>query len=212
MESFTILTGVAAPLLRGNIDTGTLIASRYLRSRSIDLGAMLLGDWRYTLDGMPLADFVLNRAPYAQAKILLAGPNFGCGSSREAAVWALLKFGIRSVIAPSFGEIFYDNAFQNGLLPVEQSEHAVHALAAAVEAAPQPILTVDLERCVIVTPDGGELDFTVADDRRLSMLEGLDETSLVLRHEADIDRFAAADAAARPWLHQRPAAHVTGGA
>jgi 3-isopropylmalate/(R)-2-methylmalate dehydratase small subunit len=209
MQPFTTLTGVAAPLLRANIDTGTLIASRFLRSRSFDLGKLLLSDWRYDLDGKPFPEFVLNQPPYDGAKILLAGPNFGCGSSREAAVWALMAFGIRCVIAPNFGEIFYDNAFQNGLLPVEQPEQRVHALAAQLET--NPLMTIDLERCAMVAPDGSEIAFTVAEDRRVSMLEGLDETSLVLRHGEEIDAFAARDRLARPWLYARPEPALTEG-
>ena len=203
MQSFTVLTGITAPLLRGNIDTGTIIPSRFMRSRSINLGERMFSDWRYNDDNSENSDFVLNREPYRKAKILLGGINFGCGSSREAAVYALLRFGVTCVIAPSFGEIFYDNACQNGLLPVVLPEEQVHALAAVLEQAAEPVLTVDLNRCVIVGPDGRELPFDIAEDRRAALLEGLDETSLILRYEGEIDAFAAADAAARPWLHAR---------
>jgi 3-isopropylmalate/(R)-2-methylmalate dehydratase small subunit len=203
MEKFTELRGVAAPLMRTNIDTGTIIASAWLRSRSFDLGEKLFANWRYDLDGKEKPDFVLNQTRYRASKILLAGPLFGCGSSREAAVWALVRFGIRCVIAPSFGEIFFDNAFQNGLLPVTLPEATVEALAAAVEAAADPVLTVDLVRCVVVAPDGAEIPFSVAAERRTALLEGPDETSLVLRYEAAIDGFRTADAGERPWIYAR---------
>lgn len=206
MDSFTILTGIAAPLLRANIDTGTIIASRFMRSRSTDMGEKLFSDLRYKLDGSEVEDFILNKEPFRHARILLGGLNFGCGSSREAAVKALLRFGIRCVIAPSFGEIFFDNACQNGLLPVQLDEATVHALAAAVTAAPEPILTVDLVARTVTTPDGRATGFQFEDDRRAALLEGLDETSLVLRYELDIDDFQNAAAIARPWLHQRETA------
>jgi 3-isopropylmalate/(R)-2-methylmalate dehydratase small subunit len=205
MEKFTELRGVAAPLMRTNIDTGTIIASAWLRSRSFDLGEKLFANWRYQIDGTEKPDFVLNQKRYRRSRILLAGPLFGCGSSREAAVWALVRFGIRCVIAPSFGEIFFDNAFQNGLLPVTLPEATVQALADSVQAAADPALTVDLVRCVVVTPDGGEIPFAVSAERRTALLDGLDETSLVLRYEAEIDAFRAADAAERPWIYTRKA-------
>ncbi len=189
MDSFTILTGIAAPLLRANIDTGTIIASRFMRSRSTDMGEKLFSDLRYKLDGSEVEDFILNKEPFRHARILLGGLNFGCGSSREAAVKALLRFGIRCVIAPSFGEIFFDNACQNGLLPVQLDEATVHALAAAVTAAPEPILTVDLVARTVTTPDGRATGFQFEDDRRAALLEGLDETSLVLRYEIGHRRF-----------------------
>ncbi len=201
MESFTILDGIAAPLLRANVDTGVIIALRFLRSRSIDLGKSLFADWRYTADGAEIPEFVLNQPRYRQSQILLAGANFGCGSSREAAVWALQRFGIRCVIAPSFGEIFFDNACENGLLPIVLHEAVVNDLAARTEAANDPRLTVDLEQCRITAPGGVTVDFTVPADRRSALLEGLDETSLILRHEAEIDAFRAEAARQRPWLY-----------
>ncbi len=205
MQSFTTLTGVAAPLLRPNIDTGTIIASRFMRSRSIDLGEKLFSDWRYAADGSENADFVLNQEPYRHAKILLGGINFGCGSSREAAVYALMKFGISCVIAPSFGEIFFDNACQNGLLPIELPEDVVVSLADAIKRANSAELTVDLLTRRITTPQGDTVGFTIAEDRRTSLLEGLDETALVLRHSDEIDAFRDADRRTRPWLYERSA-------
>ena len=203
MQPFTTLTGVAAPLLRANIDTGTMIASRFMRSRSTDLGEKLFSDWRYNLDGTENADFILNKVPYRNSKIILGGPNFGCGSSREAAVWGLLRFGVRCVIAPSFGEIFFDNSCENGLLPIVLAESDVQALAESLNAASEPSLTISLENCVITAPGGLHIPFDIASDRRTSLLEGLDETSLILRYESEIDDFRGRDAVTRPWLYSR---------
>lgn len=200
MEAFTVVTGLAAPMLRKNIDTGVIIATRYLRSKSTDLGASLFADWRYQPDGTEIAEFALNQPRYRKAGILVAGANFGCGSAREAAVWALARFGIRCVIAPSFGEIFFDNACENGLLPVVLPEADVAQIAAMLETANDPSLTVDLQECRVVLPDGRRFAFDVAPDRRASLLEGLDETSLILRYADEIDGFRAEAAAERPWL------------
>jgi 3-isopropylmalate/(R)-2-methylmalate dehydratase small subunit len=200
MEKFTMLRGIAAPLMRTNIDTGAIIAPVYMLSRSIDLGAKLFANWRYEPDGSEKTDFVLNQPRYRKSQILVAGPNFGCGSSREGAVWALMRFGIRCVIAPSFGEIFFSNACQNGLLPVRLSEPDTRRIADAVTAAPEPLLTVDLVRCIVILPDGEDIAFTLADDRRTSLLEGLDETSLILRYESEIDAFQVRLRADRPWI------------
>ena len=186
--------------MRANIDTGAIIAPIYMLSRSIDLGQKLFANWRYRPDGAENPDFVLNQPRYRKSTILIGGPNFGCGSSREGAVWALMRFGIRCVIAPGFGEIFFSNACQNGLLPVQLPEAETQALAEAVAAAAEPWVTVDLTRCTVASPDGVELSFTLADDRRLSLLEGLDETSLILRHETEIDEFQARLRGAQPWL------------
>ena len=203
MEKFTVLRGVAAPLMRTNIDTGTIIASVWMRSRAFDLGEKLFANWRYEADGAEKPDFVLNQPRYRQSRILIAGPLFGCGSSREAAVWALMRFGISCVIAPSFGEIFFDNALQNGLLPIVLSEAETRSLAATVEAAATPELTVDLPRRRVIDCQGREIPFAMSPERQTALLEGLDETSLILRYETEIDTFRAADARARPWLHVR---------
>jgi 3-isopropylmalate/(R)-2-methylmalate dehydratase small subunit len=200
MEKFTTLRGVAAPLLRTNIDTGAIIAPIYMLSTSIDLGAKLFANWRYDAQGAEIPGFILNQPRYRAARILLGGPNFGCGSSREGAVWALMRFGIRCVIAPSFGEIFYSNACQNGLLPVTLAESAVVALAEAVRAAPEPVLNVDLVACRIDPPAGAAIAFDFPPDRRAALLEGLDETSLILRHEGEIDDFQRRARAEQPWL------------
>jgi 3-isopropylmalate/(R)-2-methylmalate dehydratase small subunit len=200
MEKFTTLRGIAAPLMRANIDTGAIIAPIYMLSRSIDLGQKLFANWRYDSSGAEKADFVLNQPRYRNSRILIAGPNFGCGSSREGAVWALMKFGIRCVIAPGFGEIFFSNACQNGLLPVKLAEAETERLARAVAAAPDPEVTVDLVRSVITSPDGEVIPFALAEDRRTSLLEGLDETSLILRHEDEIDAFQARLRTEQPWV------------
>jgi len=202
MEKFTVLQGIAAPLLRTNVDTGSIIASVWLRSRSIDLGAKLFNDWRYDLDGNENPDFVLNRPRYRNCRILLSGPYFGCGSSREGAVWALMRYGIRCVIAPSYGEIFFDNACQNGLLPIVLPEAGIERIAATLESASSPAMTVSLIERVIVAPDATRYSFEIADDRRMALIEGLDETSLILRYAGDIAAYCTDAAAKRPWLHR----------
>jgi 3-isopropylmalate/(R)-2-methylmalate dehydratase small subunit len=200
VQKFTTLRGVAAPMMRANIDTGAIIAPIYMLSRSIDLGHKLFANWRYDLDGAENADFVLNQPRYRNSEILIAGPNFGCGSSREGAVWALMRFGIRCVIAPSFGEIFFGNACQNGLLPVTLDEAESRRLADVVAVSPEPVVTVDLLRCIVSSPNGTEIPFTLAEDRRMSLLEGLDETSLILQHRNDIDAFQVRMRADRAWV------------
>lgn len=202
MEKFTVLRGIAAPLMRASIDTGAIIAPIYMLSRSIDLGQKLFANWRYDLDGAERADFILNQPRYRKSEVLIAGPNFGCGSSREGAVWALMRFGIRCVIAPGFGEIFFSNACQNGLLPVVLAEPQARQLSDAVTAAPEPFVTVDLVRCLVTSPNGEEFPFGLAEDRRTSLLEGLDETSLILRHETEIGAFQGRLRADQPWVFQ----------
>jgi 3-isopropylmalate/(R)-2-methylmalate dehydratase small subunit len=201
METFTIVTGIAAPLLLPNINTDAITPMIAGRSLSADIGKLLFANWRYRPDGSEITDFVLNQPPYREAKVLIAGANFGCGSSRERAVWALMRFGIRCVIAPSFADIFYDNAFQNGLLPLAlpAAEHA--ALADAVTQAKEPVVTVDLERCVLTGPDGRTIAFTVPAERRVALREGLEEVQVILRMEGDIDVFQGKDRAARPWIY-----------
>jgi 3-isopropylmalate/(R)-2-methylmalate dehydratase small subunit len=206
MEKFTVQRGVAAPLMRTNIDTGTIIASIWMRSRSTDLGQKVFANWRYEADGREKPDFILNQPRYRTSRILISGPMFGCGSSREAAVWALMRFGIRCVIAPSFGEIFFDNALENGLLPVVLPEAETQSLAATVERSATPELTVDLPRCRVIDCDGREIPFAISAERQAALLDGLDETSLILRYETEIDAFRAADARARPWMYLRGAA------
>jgi 3-isopropylmalate/(R)-2-methylmalate dehydratase small subunit len=201
METFTIVTGIAAPLLLPNINTDAITPMIAGRSLSADIGKLLFANWRYHPDGSEIADFVLNQSPYREAKILIAGANFGCGSSRERAVWALVRFGIRCVIAPSFADIFYDNAFQNGLLPLvlPVDEHA--ALVDAVGQAREPVVTVDLDLCRLTDPNGRAIAFTVPAERRVALREGLAEIQVILRMEGDVDAFQARDRAMRPWVY-----------
>ena len=205
MEKFTVVKGIAAPMPMANITTDSMSPSIAGRSAAADLGALLFANLRYDAQGGEIPDFILNRAPFRQSTILVAGANFGCGSSRERAVWALMRFGLRCVIAPSFGDIFHDNALQNGLLPVRLDEQACAGLAAALDAAlargADPVVTVDLERCVVEGPDGRGLPFAVSPEWRTALLEGLDEISVILRMEADIGAFQRADAQRRPWIY-----------
>jgi len=201
MEKFTIVTGIAAPMLMPNINTDAISPMAAGRSTSTDLGAMLFANWRYQLDGSEIADFILNRHPFRQSKIIVAGANFGCGSSRERAVWALMRFGIRCVIAPSFAEIFRENAYQNGLLPVVLGAEDCARLGATLERAQEPLVTVDLQRCVVQGLDGQTRSFTVPEERRTALLEGLDEIDVIVRMQADIDAFQHADRGERPWIY-----------
>jgi 3-isopropylmalate/(R)-2-methylmalate dehydratase small subunit len=204
MEKFTTLTGIAAPMMRANIDTDAISPAAAGRSIATDLGAMLFANWRYDADNQEIPEFILNRPPFRQSRIIVAGANFGCGSSRERAVWALMRFGIGCVIAPSFGEIFYDNAFQNGLLPVRLAAADCAALGAALSQAKEPVMTVDLVRCVVERPDGPAIPFALAPERRMALLEGLDEIAVILRMEASVDEFQRTDHRLRPWIYLDP--------
>ena len=216
MEPLRELTAVAAPLLRDNIDTDAIIPSREMKTVSkTGLADGLFAGWRYTAIGSrdPDPGFVLNRSAYAGARILLGGANFGCGSSREHAVWALHEYGIRAVIAPSFAPIFAANCIRNGLAPVRLAADAVAALAEHVEADPQARpLTVDVARCEVRA--GGDVHgaargslsalryaFALDAESRDMLLEGLDAIDLTLKHRADIDAFLDADRAVRPWIY-----------
>jgi 3-isopropylmalate/(R)-2-methylmalate dehydratase small subunit len=184
-----------------NITTDAMSPMIAGRSVSADLGALLFANWRYRADGSEIREFILNKPLFRESKILLAGPNFGCGSSRERAVWALMRFGIRVVIAPSFADIFYDNAFQNGLLPVVLSSERYAVLADAVSQVKAPIVTVDLVRNVLQCPDGREIAFEVPTERRTALLEGINEIVVIMRMQPDIDAFQAADRKARSWIY-----------
>ncbi len=202
MEPFTLHLGVAAPLLRTNIDTDAIIPSREMRRVSKNgLGAGLFADWRY-LDvpsRIPDPGFVLNQPAYSGASILLAGANFGCGSSREHAVWALSEFGIRAIVAPSFSPIFHKNCIANGLLPAALDARAVRSLAGSTTPDPQANrLTVDLAMMTIASHEGSyRFDIGVADRRRL--LEGLDPIAFTETQASDIDAFEAARYGTHPW-------------
>lgn len=201
MEPFTVVTGIAAPMMMPDINTDAITPMAAGRSDKVDLGKMLFNNWRYHVDGSEIPEFILNREPFRRAKILVAGANFGCGSSRERAVWALARFGLRCVIAPSFADIFRDNAYQNGLLPVVIPAADCAALGSALESANNPQITVDLERGVVHDLDGRDIAFSVPPERREALLKGLDEIDVLLGMASDIDAFQKADRAARPWVY-----------
>lgn len=203
---FKNFSGIAAPLPQANINTDAVIPATYMRSPSSDLGAGLFARWRYQESGEPIAEFILNREPFKHATILLAGPNFGCGSSREAAVWALLRFGIRCVVAPSFADIFYENSFRNGLLPAVVTQAVFdEALAQAVGHAGE-VFCVDLGAAEISLPSGARMAFSIPPMRRDAMLRGDDDIATTLRRESDIAAFTEADRKARPWIYSMEAA------
>ncbi len=185
MQAFTKLTGIAAPLAIINIDTDMIIPKQFLKTvKRTGLGKHLFDEMRFTADGKEIPEFVLNREPYRHASILVAGENFGCGSSREHAPWALSDFGIRSVIAPSFADIFYNNCFQNGMLPVILPQEQVDMLMA--EASGGRKLTVDLEKMVVATEQGNSFPFKLDAFRRECLLNGRDAIGVTLQHEATI--------------------------
>lgn len=204
MEPFRSLRAVAAPILRANVDTDAIIPSREMKSVSkTGLAEGLFAGWRYTSIGGrdPNPDFVLNQVAYAGTKILLGGENFGCGSSREHAVWALHEYGIRVVIAPSFSPIFRGNCVRNGIVPVTLSAESVATLAEFVAPDPQARqLEVDLEACEVRTA-GGKQAFELESEAREMLLEGLDGIDLTLKHRADIEAFVARDRLERPWIY-----------
>ena len=202
MQSFTTLHGVAAPLMAQNVDTDVIIRIEVLTNLERDeLGPHAFGAWRFLPDGSDNPDFVMNQAPWRGAPIILAGENFGCGSSREAAVWALAGMGVRCVIAPSFGNIFYNNCFQNGVLPVIIPLAAIEAFAEIARAQPDAPFTIDLERKVVVPPNGEPVPFDLDELRRQGLLHGLDDLGLTLKRSPEIDGFQQRDRAARPWIY-----------
>lgn len=205
MKKFTKFTGIAAPLMRKNIDTDAIIPGKFLtKVEKTGYGDGLFGQWRY-LDGKreENPDFILNRSPYRKAVILLADENFGCGSSREAAVWALAGFGIRCVIAPSFADIFFNNCFKNGLLPVILKDIEVYALARQIEKSDgKGLVTVDLESCQVTSPRGQIYHFNVNKLYREMLLEGLDPIDATLRYEPEINSYQEKDRETRPWVYR----------
>ena len=202
MQKFTTVAGPAAPMLAPNVDTDVIIPiQRLVGTGRTGLGPHAFERLRYDKDGKDNPDFVLNRPPYRDSPILLAGPNFGCGSSREGAVWALMGMGFRAVLAPSFGDIFFNNCFQNGMLPVVLPDDVIHRIAAETEAAQGARhTTVDLARQVVVTPEGAEIPFAIDARKKEALLEGLDDIALTLRLRERIAAWQAADRAARPWV------------
>ena len=210
MDKLDTLTGIVAPLDRANVDTDAIIPKQFLKSiKRTGFGPFLFDELRYLdhgepdmdCSGRPLnPDFVLNQPRYAGASILLARRNFGCGSSREHAPWALLDYGFRVVVAPSFADIFYNNCFKNGILPVVLDEATVDRLFAAVAATPGYTLHLDLPAQTLTTPDGAALAFEVDAFRKHCLLEGLDDIGLTLQHVDAIREFEVRHRAANPWL------------
>lgn len=203
VERLAVVEGIAAPLPLANVDTDVIIRiERLAKMPRAELGRFAFEALRYRADGSEQPGFVLNRAPFRDARILVAGENFGCGSSREMAVWAIAGLGIRVVIAPSFGEIFFANCFQNGVLPVTLSAETVARIARRLEADPAAArMSVDLERCEIRTGWGETIPFAVEALRRRMLLEGADEVTLTLAREAEIAAFQACDRERRPWIY-----------
>ena len=210
MQKFTLLKGLVAPMDRENIDTDAIIPKQFLKSiRKTGFGQNLFDEWRYLDAGYPgqdpasrkpNPDFVLNLSRYQGASILLARKNFGCGSSREHAPWALDQFGFRSIIAPSYADIFFNNSFKNGLLPIVLSESQVSKLFDEVAAFPGYSLSVDLERQLVIKPDGEGLPFEVQAFRKYCLLNGFDDIGLTLCHADKIKAFEAERLAQKPWL------------
>jgi 3-isopropylmalate dehydrogenase len=203
MDKFIRVTAAAVPLLRANIDTEVVIRiDRLIGHKRGELGRFAFEAWRYDPDGRENPAFSLNQDKYRRSKILVAGDNFGCGSSREAAAWALIDFGFRCVIAPSFGDIFAQNCFQNGVLCIALPEDKVEQIAAELAAAADPRVTVDLETQTIATPSGAIIRFDIDGERRLALLEGLDEISLTLKMSDTIDAYRRNDRRERPWIYR----------
>ncbi|MBA8899826.1 MULTISPECIES: 3-isopropylmalate dehydratase small subunit [unclassified Phyllobacterium] len=200
MDKFTKLTGVAAPLPIINIDTDMIIPKDYLKTiKRTGLGSGLFAEMRFNEDGSENPDFVLNKPAYRKAQILVAGDNFGCGSSREHAPWALLDFGIRCVISTSFADIFYNNCFKNGILPIRVSHEDLDKLMDDAQRGANATLTIDLEEKTIRGPDGGQISFDLDEFRRYCMLNGLDDIGLTMEKASKIDSFEAANAQRHPW-------------
>jgi 3-isopropylmalate/(R)-2-methylmalate dehydratase small subunit len=211
MQPFTVLSGVAANLRINNIDTDVIIPVAWVKNSVPDIAAGLFGRWRYT-SGEDIErtvenpEFILNRDGFRQTRILLAAKNFGCGSSREHAVWALAGFGIRCIIAESFADIFFSNCFKNGVLPIQLEPGILDALAHEVDAlSPQRSMTVDLVHCRITSPAGQLIEFRVDPPKRDALLRGLDPIGATLVHADAIETFQQADALRRPWIY-RPGA------
>ena len=213
MQKFTLHKGLVAPMDRDNVDTDAIIPKQFLKSiKRSGFGPNLFDEWRYLDAGepgqdpsarRPNPDFVLNQPRYAGASILLARSNFGCGSSREHAPWALDQYGFRALIAPSFADIFFNNCFKNGLLPIQLPEAQVAQLFDEVHAFPGYQLTIDLERQVVIRADGTELPFEIQSFRKFCLLGGFDDIALTLRHADKIKAFEAERMASKPWLNNR---------
>lgn len=208
MDAFTVLDALAAPLMRQNVNTDIIIPIHRLRDvPQAELGAYAFEPWRYLPDGSENPEFFLHQPAYRGAQIVVAGDNFACGSSREGAVWAMMGMGVRCVIAPSFGPIFFNNCFQNGVLPIQLPRAEVEAIAQELEAATrpgsnhEPRLAVDLQKREVVTPSGRRITFHVDGIRRDALLQGLNEVALTLTREAEIAAHQAKARASTPWLY-----------
>ena len=201
MDKFTKLSGIAAPMPLVNIDTDMIIPKQFLKTiKRSGLGVNLFDEMRYDDDGNEIADFVLNKPQYREAEILVAGDNFGCGSSREHAPWAIKDFGIRCVIAPSFADIFYNNCFKNGILPIALPQEQVDILMKDAEKGSNARIEVDLEAQTITSSDGDVFSFDVDSFKKHCLLNGLDDIGLTMEKAASIDTFENAAATARPWV------------
>ncbi|MCQ4159598.1 3-isopropylmalate dehydratase small subunit [Roseomonas sp. GC11] len=203
MDAFTTLTGIAAPLPMANVDTDKIIPARFLKTIArTGLGKSLFANLRYNEDGTENPDFVLNQEPYRRAEVLIAHENFGCGSSREHAPWALLDFGIRCVIAPDFADIFHNNSFKNGILPVRLPREVCDQLMEDARLGENARITIDLERQVVIRPNGEEIAFEIDPLRRHLLLNGLDDIGQTMQRAPAIDGFEARQRAAQPWLYR----------
>ncbi|HJM03626.1 MAG TPA: 3-isopropylmalate dehydratase small subunit [Arenicellales bacterium] len=212
MEAFKTVKGVVLPIDRSNVDTDAIIPKQYLKSVARSgFGANLFDEWRYLDHGEPgqehsnrpiNTDFVLNEKRYTGAEVLLARSNFGCGSSREHAVWALHDYGIKVIIASSFADIFFNNCFKNGLLPLVLSEDAIDVLFESIKDEPGYMLEVDLESQTIITPDGMQHSFDIESFRKYCLINGFDDIDLTLRHKKNISEFEATHKQRMPWLFE----------
>ncbi|CAM3725346.1 3-isopropylmalate dehydratase small subunit [Roseateles saccharophilus] len=213
MDKFTLHKGLVAPMDRENVDTDAIIPKQFLKSiKRSGFGPNLFDEWRYLDHGepgqdpasrRPNPDFVLNQPRYVGASVLIARQNFGCGSSREHAPWALQQYGFRAILAPSFADIFFNNCFKNGLLPIVLPESAMNQLFDEAKAFPGYQLVIDLPRQVVVKPDGAEIPFDIEPFRKECLIGGLDEIGLTLQHSDKIRAYEAARIAAKPWLNNR---------
>jgi 3-isopropylmalate/(R)-2-methylmalate dehydratase small subunit len=202
MDKFTTLTGVAAPLPLRNIDTDMIIPKQFLKTiKRTGLGKSLFYEMRYDEQGNEVSDFVLNQPAYRKATILVTGENFGCGSSREHAPWSLLDFGIRCIIAPDFADIFYNNCFQNGILPIKLPQQDVDKLMDDASRGANATLSIDLEKQEIRGPDGGCIKFDIDPFRKHCLLNGLDDVGLTMQKKPHIETFEAKQKQSQPWLY-----------
>src|SRR5580658_6030300 len=201
MDAFTTLTAVAAPLPMANIDTDKVIPARFLKTiKRSGLGVHLFDTLRFDTDGKERPEFVLNQEPYRKAQVIIAHENFGCGSSREHAPWALLDFGIRCVIAPSFGDIFYNNSSKNGILPIRLPRAICDQLIDDAKLGGNARVTIDLARQVVIRPNGEEIHFDIDPFRKHALLNGLDDIGQTLQHRPKIDNYESTQRRAQPWM------------